>query len=245
MRHGSAIVAFLGGVLLLGGCASSDGGSSGTGMTTVQGNVATAQTAALLRPGKSSRRLWFARLGDFFRPAADVAADAGVGDIVITVEGTGFSATTDAGGTFSLQGDFGGPFVLSFARTEDGLAASLETSIPRGGSLTLTNLQLDGRSGKVSADRRRVEFDGAIVAADCSQGVITVVSRTAPDDGNRYTVHLGSSPVTDDGGRPLGCADLQEGSSIHARGDVRDDLTFDSESVEVQGRQPNGQNGGG
>ena len=237
MRRSRAAISLMTCLFIAGACAS-DGGSSGTGITTAQGNIASAQAASLRQP-RSDRRTVFARWLEYVLPETTAVADAGVGGITVTVGGTGISTATDPSGSFRLQGDFAGSFELLFTRAEDGLTASLEMSEPRGGTLTLADVHLDGPSGKASADRRMVDFEGVIVQTDCSQGTIQVVSRAAPDDGNRYTIHLANSPVTDDQGRSLSCGDLKVGSAIHARGDVRDDLGYDSESVEVKGEDSN------
>ncbi len=232
MRPGRVAIVSLGCLLLAAGCSSSDGGSSGTGISTVQGNVASTQSA--MRPQRRLGATWLARVMSFIHFETSAVADSAVGDITLTVDGTGISTQTDSAGNFVLRGSFDGPFELAFNRAEDNLAASLAVSVPKGGTLTLTNLQLDGRSGRVSADRRHVEFDGVVVNADCGQGILTVVSRAAPDDGHRYAVHLGNAAVTDEQGRSRRCADLGNGSFVHASGELRDDLGYDSESVELQ-----------
>jgi len=232
MRPGRVAIASLGCLLLAAGCSSSDGGSSGTGISTVQGNVASTQSAARLP--RRNGTTWLAAVMRLVRLETIVVADSGVGDITLTADGTGISTKTDSAGNFVLRGSFGGPIELAFNRAEDNLAATLAVSVPKGGTLTLTNLQLDGRSGQVAADSRHIEFDGVVVNADCGQGILTVVSRAAPDDGNRYAVHLGNSAVTDEQGRSRHCADLGKGSFVHASGELRDDLGYDSESVELQ-----------
>jgi hypothetical protein len=225
--------------LLLESC---DGGSSGTGITTAQGNVASAQTASI-QPSTPSRLagLWTG-LGDLLRFATVANARSAVEDISVTIEGTGFTSRTDPNGLFSIRGDFGGPVTLLFQRPEDGIVARIAIDVPRGGTFTLGNLRIDGRSEKASADTRTLTFEGLVTASDCPQSTLSLVSRRSPNDGNTYTVHLGSTEVRDSHGNALRCPDLHGGDVLAVLGDVRDDGSVDASETRRNGE--NGGNGG-
>jgi hypothetical protein len=79
------------------------------------------------------------------------------GDIRISIEGTTLSTQTDAVGQFVVRGNFAGPATMVFDLPGGG-QASLIVVVPRGGELTLSNVRIDARTGKATADSQRVRF---------------------------------------------------------------------------------------
>ena len=229
--------------------AACDGGSSGTGITTAQGNVASAATALRGAP-RLGRPTAFVRLWQAMRWATDANARGPLEDIRVTIEGTSLGVQTDPQGQFGLSGDFAGPVGMVFELPDDG-RARLVVTVPRGGALTLSNIHLDGRTGQATVDDQRVRFDGVVDATDCGRNSATVVSRRAPDDGNHYTVHFAGATVRDRSGAAVGCASLAAGAAVDVDGEVRREGEVEAESVEVQrepedpGNRGRGGNGGG
>jgi hypothetical protein len=220
---------------------SMDGGSSGTGVTTAQGNVASAQSA-LRRPTERSN--WLARLGDLLRLEGSAVARSAVEGVRVSIEGTDFAATSDSNGFFAVQGDFAGPVGMRLER-EDGLSARLVIVVPNGGLLTLSNVRIDGNTATV--DGQRVQFDGVVDSTDCGRGIVQMVSRRRPQDGHRYTVHVERSAVRDANGNPIACGDLRGGQAVRVDGDVREDGGFEADDVEVDDDDrsgPGGENDG-
>jgi hypothetical protein len=235
MKRPSPLFAFVPLLWVLASCA--DGGSSGTGITSAQGNVATAQ--AWLRPSERTPS-FLARLWEALPVRSRSAfARAGTEQIEVSIEGTSLQTRTDANGAFRLSGDFAGPIGLLFERPDDGLFARLVITIPAGGSLTLTNVRLE--HGRASVDGQRAAFDGILESTDCAKQIATVVSELRPRDGNRYRVHLSKTEVRDDQGAPLACEDLRPGQKIRVDGAVRDDGAFEADDVEVH--EDNGKSG--
>jgi len=204
--------------LLLGGCAT-DGGSSGTGITTAEGNVAgitTAMAAAL-----SGR-------------AGELAAQGDLGGIRVSVEGTDIAADTDPSGAFRVRGDYDSVVTLLFARAQDQLAARLQVNVPAGGTLTLNDVELDAASGKALPQSQSVVFDGTIVAVDCGPGELRFVSQQSPDDGDQYAVVLAGSSIVDAMGAPVPCTLLAPGEDARVSGAVNDDGTFGDATIALE-----------
>ena len=118
-------------VMLLASCAA-DGGSSGTGITSVEGNVATIQ-----------------RDGAMMAAALMAAPTTNLAGITVTVEGTSAAAETDAGGRFVVRGTFEGRSTLRFARAADAVTAQMTVVVPLGGTMTLHDVQLDVAAEKI------------------------------------------------------------------------------------------------
>jgi hypothetical protein len=236
MNSRKIVSLFLLSVLVGVGSCASDGGSSGTGITTAQGNVASVQSASLL-PERRLHSTWLARALDLFKPEGSAHALGGLGDITVSIESTGISTSTDSNGDFALIGDFGGPVQIIFERANDNLAARLVIDVPNGGTITLKNIQIDAPMGQASAESARVDFEGVLSGSDCSNATATVVSSRTPNDGNVYAVHFGAASIHDDGGRPVGCPSLRRGQSLRVSGQVQDDGSFDADQIEVRGSQ--------
>jgi len=215
----------LGFVLALSACAGG-GGSTGTGisgLTTAQGNIASAQTARRPAARRSDARTWLARLLESVAPVRIADAVTGVANVTVKIEGTSLATVSDASGSFSLQGDFGGPITLVFEGIDGGVPARLGINVPTGGTLTLTNVRLDDRSGQAFVDARNLSFDGVVAGTNCPGGSLDMVSEATPDDGNRYAVNVQGAILRDSAGAPIQCPDLSTGDVLSVQGLVRDD----------------------
>ena len=212
-----------------------------TGITTAQGNVASAATALRGAP-RLGRPTAFVRLWQAMRWATDANARGPLEDIRVTIEGTSLGVQTDPQGQFGLSGDFAGPVGMVF-ELPDGGRARLVVTVPRGGALTLTNIHLDGRTGRATVDEQRVRFDGLVDATDCGRSSARVVSRRSPDDGNHYTVRFVGTRVRDRSETAVGCADLAPGAEVDVDGEVRREGEVEAESVEVKDRGSGGRGG--
>jgi hypothetical protein len=230
-------------IVLAVGAAACDGGSSGTGITTAQGNVAGASSAHRGTPA-SGRPTMLARVLGMLRFESEASARGSLEGIRVTIEGTSIETLTDAAGLFSLRGNFAGPVGMIFELPEGGSSARLVITVPRGGELTVTNVHVDTRSGQATADSQRVRFEGLVNGTNCSQQAATMVSRETPNDGNTYSVDLSSAVVRDSAGNTLDCANLTSGESADVDGDVGGDGQVDAHSVEVDDGS-GGDDGGG
>jgi hypothetical protein len=213
---------------VLSGCAS-DGGSSGTGLTSVTGNVVSAQTASLPSPRPIT---WLARLRALLAVGGTAIAQNPVEGIRVSIEGTNIAGRTDANGLFQLDGDFAGPIGMRLERADDGLSARLVIVVPNGGALTLSNVRING--GQVVVDSQRVTFDGVVLSTDCPVNLAEMASRRSPDDGNIYRVHLTGASVQDVTGVPLACSALRSSQFVRVDATVRSDESLDAGEVEIE-----------
>jgi hypothetical protein len=222
-------------ILALWACA--EGGIRGSGISTVvEGNVASVQPVARLGTPDTASPGLLAGLREFLANEAENVAHAqtGLEGIRVTVEGTRARGLTDANGHFSVHGRFEGPVSVVFEPPGDGGSARLVTSVPGGGTVTLTNVSLDTEQGQAIAETQDVDFDGTISEANCADLTLTMVSvyYTGGDRG-RYTLQLDTSSLEDTHGNALTCEDLQGGEHAMVRGMVNPDLTFGNATVEV------------
>lgn len=221
-------LALLGLGLMLGSCAL-DGGSSGTGITTVtEGNVASVATAAASAPGMAGVSMH----GD---AAAPPAAGDTLAGIVVSVDGTNVRDRTDASGSFRLSGDYESDVTIRFARAQDGVEASLAVNVPAGGTLGLLDVTLDPASGTATPLAQSVFFDGVVTGIDCAAGQLQLVSAQRPDDGDVYLVRLAGSSIVDGAGRPAACASLATGQDATVSGSVNADGSFGDATIVVGG----------
>lgn len=216
-------------VLTVESCGS-DGGSSGTGITTAQGNVAAVER--LLQ-----------RMGDpapvglaMARPGAIIAAVGASPDLVgirVSIEGTDISGETDTSGAFRVRGDYDSIVTLLFERARDGIEARISVNAPAGGTLTLEDVRLDTSTGEAIPRTQLVSFAGLIETTDCAGGTITLVSRSNPNDGDEYVVDLAGSTIEDGQGNALACSALASGDSTELDGVVEADGTFGQATIVV------------
>ena len=233
-------------LLLAVGAAACDGGSSGTGIaTTAQGNVASVNSARHTTPLSRRPPTMLARVLGMLRFESEASALGPLEGIRVTIEGTSIETQTDAAGLFSLRGNFAGPVGMLLELPEGGSSARLLITVPRGGELTVTNVHVDARSGQATADSQHVRFGGLVNGTNCGRPAATMVSRETPNDGNTYTVDLGSASVRDSAGNPLGCANLTAGESVDVDGEVGSDGEVEARSVEVEDDSGGGDGGGG
>jgi hypothetical protein len=233
-------------LLLAVGAAACDGGSSGTGIATItQGNVASVNSARRTTPVNRRPPTMLARVLGMLRFESEASALAPLEGIRVTIEGTSIETRTDAAGFFSLRGNFAGPIGMLLELPEGGSSARLLITVPRGGELTVTNVHVDARSGQATADSQHVRFGGLVNGTNCSRSTATMVSRETPNDGNTYTVDLGSASVRDPAGNAIGCANLTSGESVDVDGEVGSDGEVEARSVEVEEGSGGGDGGGG
>ena len=215
-------LALLGLALVLGSC-SIDGGSSGTGITTItEGNVASVVTVAASAAGMV--------------PASGAAGFAGSGSlagIAVSVEGTDVRDETDASGAFRLSGDYESEVTVRFVRAQDGVEARVAVNVPAGGTLGLRDVTLDAATGTAVPASQSVFFDGTITAIDCAGGELQLVSAQRPDDGDVYVVRLAGSSIVDEAGAPIACTALAIGQDATVSGSVTPDGSFADATIEV------------
>jgi hypothetical protein len=216
------------GVVLCGCSASSDGGSSGTGLTSVTGNVVSAQTSSL-RSGRPVT--WLARLRALLAVGGTAIAQNPVEDIRVSIEGTNVAGRTDANGFFRLEGDFAGPIGMRLERPDDALSARLVIVVPNGGALTLSNVRING--AQVGVDSERVTYDGVVLSTNCAANLADTVSSRRPDDGNVYRVHLGGASLQDVAGAPISCSNLRGNQVVRVDGAIRSDGDVDADEVKI------------
>ena len=145
-----------------------DGGQSGTGLSTIRGNVVAA-------PGQTLDRA----------------------DIRVSLSATDLETVTDQTGRFELSGEVSGPGELHFERERDALLASTDVFVPAGGLLELAEIVLDPESGEARPALRRVEFEGFIESLNCAAGEIFVIPKE-DEDGDIFIVETASATIRHD-----------------------------------------------
>jgi hypothetical protein len=208
-------------VLALGAC---DGGSRGSGITTVEGNVGSVEAALGHSLTRRSELAWLTRL---LTAEGTAAAQGALEGIQVSIEGSSIADETNANGSFSLRGHFEGEVVIRFERTTDGASARMEVNVPAAGTLTLNDVTLDERSGKATAQSTSVAFHGLVASADCPGEILRLVSseRSATDT-DVYVVRLDTSSLHDASGMPVACDQLTVGEAVELAGSVNADGTF-------------------
>jgi len=199
-------------------------------LSTIQGNVARLNLAA--RP--SHRSTWLASLIRLLPRASSAHAAPGLDGILVRVEGFDSAVETDSNGSFVLRGGFSGTSIVRFEREDDGLDARLTVDVPKGGVLSLRDVDLDGPSGAATSDIQDLSFDGIIADKECLRRQLFVTSRFAPN-GQRFVVELDGSTITDASGNPVQCIDLREGDDVHVDGVVRPNGAIGESTLSVDG----------
>jgi hypothetical protein len=203
-------------VMLLASCAT-DGGSSGTGITSVEGNVATIQ-----------------RDGAMMAAALMAAPTTNLAGIAVTVEGTSAAAETDAGGRFVVRGTFEGPSTLRFGRAADAVTAQMTVFVPLGGTMTLHDVQLDVAAETAVADNQHAVFDALVQETDCAGHMLSLVSVSHEEGGYVYMVDLSTTFLHDGSGTAVDCAQLRAGERVHVEATSQPDGSFTNADVEVE-----------
>jgi hypothetical protein len=220
-----ALAALLGLGLMLGAC---DGGSSGTGITTLtEGNVASVVSSAASSPAPTSMASVAARADG----AAGAAASDALAGIAVSIDGTDVRDETDASGAFHLSGDYASDVIVRFTRAAGQLDASLAINVPAGGTLGLNDVTLDAASGTATPASQSVLFAGTITGIDCAAAKLVLVSQQRPEDGDSYTVDLASSSIVDQAGRTVPCSVLAPGDDATVSGAVNPDGSFGDATV--------------
>jgi hypothetical protein len=189
------------------GLAACDGGTSGTGISTAEGNVASIGAADMM--------------------GTDLAG------IRVSVAGTSASGATDASGSFSVKGVFDGHRTLLFQRSSDNLDAQLPMNLPSRGILTLNDVTIDRQSGEASAASQQLQFQGFVQSVDCTKGEIAFVAD--PGDEDTYLVDVAGSTLESSSGAPVACTDVKVGESAAINGTVEEDGSIGSAVVRFGG----------
>ncbi|MGH7819350.1 MAG: hypothetical protein ACREQ9_06235, partial [Candidatus Binatia bacterium] len=219
-------------LLALASCAG-DGGGRGSGVSTVQGNVARV-IAASAAPARSS---FLAHLGELFSFPSVARARNEVEGIRVMVEGSDAEGLSDANGFFIVVGDFGGSVGLVFQRPEDGLTARTGVRIPPGGTLSMNNVEIDNRRGEVEVESQSVAFEGVVKETDCESERMDIASRPGTEDEEVFITRIDDEVLHDEEGRPVACEDAEAGTAIEVEGIVEEDGTVVATEAEV-GRKP-------
>ncbi len=216
-------------VLALGAC---DGGSRGSGITTVEGNVQSVQAVLRHVPRRRSELAWLTRL---LAAEGTAAAQGALEGINVSIEGSSIADETDANGSFSLRGHFESYVVVRFERTTDGASARMTVNVPAAGTLTLNDVTLDDRSGQATAQSTDVAFEGILTTADCPGEILDMVSsQRSPGDTDVYVVRLDTSSLHQPNGTPVACQDLTMGQALQVAGIVNPDGTFGNCDIVVE-----------
>jgi len=195
--------------LVLIGCASSEGGVTGTGVSAISGNIVqvsdqTPGGAALPFPIRIS-----------------------------IIEAPEISTTTDDG-TFELNGNFSGSLTLDFANAMDGTEIGpLALEVPAGSQTVLENIEI--RLDAPRADRVRPQavrqFDvfGRIDMVECNDeggGTLLIGVDGRPRRQVLATL-IADTQIVNRRGATLACADIVRGANVRVEGFVRrDDQTL-------------------
>lgn len=210
-------------------CGGIDGGSSGTGITTAEGNVVNVVASAAAHAAAVESMAGAAM--------AQSPAAAGTGDLAgidVAVEGTSLDATTDGSGAFSLRGPLPGVFTLVFSRPGGETLGRITVTIPGGGTLNLHDVSLDVATQSATAVRQDAVFQCTIAGADCPGGTMSFVNLGAPYEQGEYVLALAGSSLENADGSPLACQDLVAGHDASVQGQAFPDLTFGDAVVTVE-----------
>jgi len=219
---GRRVAALLACVAALVGCASSEGGVTGTGVSAISGNVVMvsaqgAEPAPLPFPVRVS-----------------VAEFPAIAD------------TTDANGSFRLSGAFSGSITLQFADAADGTSIGpLSVELPAGAQMVLENIEIDTSApppDRVQPQAVRL-FDvfGRVDAVECGDdGTGTILLTDAGRPPRQVMVSItAATEIASRDGVPLTCADILTGAFVGAQGFLRrDDLTIVALAVVVSPTRP-------
>jgi len=221
---------------LCAGCAGG-GGATGTGITTAQGTIASADTASRPARKRGGAAIWLARALDVLGAPRTANAVGGVEGVRVSVQGTTISAESDASGFFSLSGSFGGPTTLLFSADDGRPPRRLDVDVPTGGTLTLDGVRLEGPDDRAHPDAQRLDFEGVVATKNCGGGSLSMVSSVTPDDGNSYPVDVVGATLRDSSGAPIHCDDLAGGDLLSVQGEIRSDGAIDCQEAD---RRPPG-----
>lgn len=182
------------------GCAVSDGGPVGTGISSVSasisGNVIDVQTAST---GSA---------------AADIATAPAV---TVSIDGTAAQTSTDADGNFELSGNFSGLLSLRFTVPEFQVVQLLD--VPAGSAIVLQDVELrpDGVQAQAA---RQLDFNGRVKLVDCTDGTLLVDDNRHND--RQFMVQLVvSTSIVRQSGEAASCGDIAEGRDVEVDGYIQ------------------------
>jgi hypothetical protein len=185
------------------GCAASEGGVTGTGITAISGNVTAVQKSL------ASETLPF--------------------PIRVTVAGLpGVESTTDADGVFQLAGEFSGAVELVFSNADDGdEIGPLALEVPAGSQTVLENIEI--RTAAPPAERvqpravRQFDVFGRADLVECSEdGTGTALLTDEGRPPRQFMLSLtAETEIETRAGAPLTCADIAVGASLRVEGLLR------------------------
>jgi hypothetical protein len=198
------------GLIFVYSCGAIDGGSRGTGITSIlQGSVASVQTAS--------------------NPESSVEG------LSVVVQHHSAHAMTNSGGEFVLQGSFDGHLTALFSRSTDKVRARLPIYLPSGGTMTLNGVHIDSTTATATVDSATIDFVGQITQIDCVGETLTMLpAKRPPGDTDTYTVLLNTSSLVDSLGNPVACSQLSNGEFANIQGTVNDDNTFGDALIVIQ-----------
>jgi len=198
MKWGARVWVFACAALI--GCAGSDGGPVGTGISTssasISGNVIDVQTTS----------------------AASVAADAAtLPSITVSIDGTNARTSADADGNFELSGDFSGSVTVRFTVPQFQVTQALD--VPAGSAIVLQDVELSSDGVQAQA-ARQLDFNGRVALVDCTDGTLLVDDNRDPD--MQLTVQLlADTTVTRGNGDSVSCADIAGGDAVEIEGYIQ------------------------
>lgn len=237
-RHVSTILLL---AVVITGC-SGNGGSTGTGVSQLTGNVSSLESAKRISEGSGSRLAWIDRIGAWFRPTGTAHAQTSLEGIRVAIVEFGLETTTDAGGSFAISGGFADRLTVSFDREEDGVSGTVDVRVPLGGRLALEDVRIEGNQAVPAA--RRLDFEGVLVERNCPGNALFVASRFDPD-GPVFEIRVDTSSIRDRQGRPFDCEDLVGGDPLDVRGFVEDDGRVGNAEVDRSEQAENPDRNGG
>jgi hypothetical protein len=228
MRRRAVLLLWL--ATMLGACGSIDGGSSGTGITTAEGNVISVVASART----STQGTLGMTFGAMSRAAMGTSAGAtDLSGIDVAVEGTSFAATTDQSGAFAIHGRFAAVFTLVFSRPDTGSLGRLTVTIPAGGTLTMNDVTIVVAQQAATAASQDAVFECTIASADCPGETLSLVNEGKPYNQGQYVLDLAGSSIQGPMGEPVPCEALRSGDNASVRGQALPDLTFGNAVVTV------------
>lgn len=191
------------------GCASSEGGVTGTGVTAISGNIV---------------------------QVSDQAPEAAALPFPIRisiVEAPGISTTTEDG-TFELSGSFSGSLTLNFANAIDGTEIGpLPLEIPAGSQTVLENIEIRLDAPVVDRVRpqavRQFDVFGRVDMVECNDegGGVLLIGVDGKARLQVLATLTTDTQIVNRRGATLACADIARGADVRVEGFVRrDDQTL-------------------
>lgn len=188
------------------GCASSEGGVTGTGVSAVSGNIV------------------------LVSDQSDASVTLPFPVRVTIAEAPGIESTTDADGVFQLSGAFSGAITLQFANAIEGVPIGpLTLEVPVGSQTILENIVI--RTTGPEAERvqpqavRQFDVFGRVDMVDCDAdgtGVVLVTDQGRPP--RQVLVRLTpDTEIAARDGAPLTCGDLRASDTVRVSGLLRRD----------------------